>query len=105
MDNIQDWIIEDKKYIKYIEFISISNSLSIQDISKFVSGNFEIIDLQNERFIKQSKKLLIQVSDWEKIQLNSSLESVNNSTVIQTPNIILKNKIIKLETPNFNLRR
>ena len=105
MDNIQDWIIEDKKYIKYLEFISISNSLSIQDISKFVSGNFEIIDLQNERFIKQSKKLLIKVSDWEKIQLNSSLESVNNSTVIQTPKIILKNKILKLETPNFNLRR
>ena len=45
------------------------------------------------------------MTEWEKISSNLAMDTLMNSNLNHNPNIILKNKIIKLETPSLNLRR
>jgi hypothetical protein len=87
-----EWIIEDRKFLDI--------SVSLKEMDKFLSADFEIIEINNE-------KSVAHIREWCKInpnmpKSNNLNQAYNNGVMGQ--NIILKNKIIKLEKPFFSLR-
>ena len=122
-ENIEEWLLEDKKYLTF--------RASISKIVNFVSGNFDIQD-------KTNQKQITNVKEWFPITIkkhstsnrtfpdsyseptttnnnnnvHSNNNNVNNDTrSIQTSthnnngqNIILKNKLIKLTNNELHLR-
>ena len=120
-ENIEEWLLEDKKYLSF--------RASISKIAHFVSGNFELQD-------KTNQKQITNVKEWFPITIkkhstsnrtfpdsyseptttnnvNNNVHSNNNNEQrsIQTTthnnngqNIILKNKLIKLTDNELHLR-
>jgi hypothetical protein len=91
-----EWFVEDKKLL--------NTSVNIlKEIEKFMASDLSISDINGGKLIKQ-------ITDWVKIKnpCESNIQNTQiNDTTIQGPNpqnIILKNKIIKLDAEMFSLR-
>lgn len=96
-EKVLEWLIEDKKFLY--------NEITIKELDKFLSADFELFDMSNEKCLRSVKewfKILNQNKDNNVNNINKSLNPFNGN--MGTQNVILKNKILKLETPNFNLR-
>lgn len=92
----------------------------MKEIEKFISADFEVEDIKNEKCLKPSNlKSINLVSSWFSIKSKKSEKTempdksrislrnsgfINDSNSQSEDNIILKNKIIKLECPTINLR-
>ena len=91
----------------------VNNIISLKEIEKFVCSDFEIVELNGEKIIRESNKYLNIVMNWNPIKQNkenndkSMTHDVTNSisnTQNINQNIILKNKILKLDQSIINLR-
>jgi len=91
-EKINQWLIEDKEYLKLK--ISISDSLE-----EFVSGDLELEESENQIELNQ-------IQNWDKIEIKDQKNQNNklNENELQAQNIILKNKIIRLQENKLNLR-
>ena len=91
-EKINQWLIEDKEYLKLK--ISISDSLE-----EFVSGDLELEETENQIELNQ-------IVNWDKIEIKDQKNTNNktNENELQSQNIILKNKIIRLQENKLNLR-
>ena len=91
-EKINQWLIEDKEYLKLK--ISISDSLE-----EFVSGDLELEETENQIELNQ-------IQNWDKIEIKDQKNTNNktNENELHSQNIILKNKIIRLQENKLNLR-
>ena len=91
-EKINQWLIEDKEYLKLK--ISISDSLE-----EFVSGDLELEESENQIELNQ-------IQNWDKIEIKDQKNTNNktNENELHSQNIILKNKIIRLQENKLNLR-
>lgn len=125
-ENIEEWLLEDKKYLSF--------RASISKIANFVSGNFELQDTRT------NQKEITNVKEWFPItikkhstlnrtfpdsyyesskhtnnnnnnNINNEQRSTNDTRSVHTTcnnntgqNIILKNKLIKLYDNELHLR-